>query len=162
MAALQGKVAVITGCSSGIGLAAAKRFAAEGAFVFITGRQQAELDKAVKEIGRNVVAVRSDVSNLGDLDQLYKEVAAKKGKIDILFANAGIVETVETSAVTPEHFDRTFNIKCAWRVLHRPKMSGLGQPSLGARESARTSSAQDRLKRPFLTASSQRKKPPML
>ena len=110
MAALEGKVAVITGGSSGIGLAAAKRFVAEGAFVFITGRQQAELDKAVKEIGRNVVAVRSDVSNLGDLDQLYKEVAAKKGKIDILFANAGIVEAVETSAVTPEHFDRTFNI----------------------------------------------------
>lgn len=110
MAALQGKVAVITGGSSGIGLAAAKRFVAEGAFVFITGRQQAELDEAVKEIGRNVVAVRSDVSNLGNLDQLYKEVAAKKGKIDILFANAGIVETVETSAVTPEHFDRTFNI----------------------------------------------------
>ena len=91
-------------------LAAAKRFVAEGAFVFITGRQQAELDKAVKEIGRNVVAVRGDVSNVGDLDRLYKEVAAKKGKIDILFANAGIVETVETSAVTPEHFDRTFNI----------------------------------------------------
>lgn len=110
MAALQGKVAVITGGSSGIGLAAAKRFVAEGAFVFITGRQQAELDEAVKEIGRNVVAVRSDVSNVGDLDRLYKEVAAKKGKIDILFANAGIVETVETSAVTPEHFDRTFNI----------------------------------------------------
>lgn len=110
MAALQGKVAVITGGSSGIGLAAAKRFVAEGAFVFITGRQQAELDEAVKEIGRNVVTVRSDVSNLDNLDQLYKEVAAKKGKIDILFANAGIVETVETSAVTPEHFDRTFNI----------------------------------------------------
>ena len=78
MAALQGKVAVITGGTSGIGLAAAKRFVAEGAFVFITGRQQAELDKAVKEIGRNVVAVKSYVSNLGDLDQLYKEVAAKK------------------------------------------------------------------------------------
>ncbi len=81
MAALQGKVAVIAGGTSGIGLAAAKRFVAEGAFVFITGRQQAELDKAVKEIGRNVVAVKSDVSNLGDLDQLYKEVAAKKGII---------------------------------------------------------------------------------
>ena len=74
MAALQGKAAVITGGGSGIGLAAAKRFVDEGAFVFITGRQQAELDKAVKEIGRNVVAVRSDVSNLGDLDQLYKAV----------------------------------------------------------------------------------------
>jgi len=107
--ALEGKVAVITGGNSGIGLASAKRFVAEGAFVFITGRRQAELDKAVNEIGKNVVAVRSDVSKLEDLDRLYKEVAAKKGKIDILFANAGIVETVETPAATPEHFDRTFN-----------------------------------------------------
>jgi NAD(P)-dependent dehydrogenase (short-subunit alcohol dehydrogenase family) len=107
MPELEGKIAVITGGSTGIGLAAAKRFAAEGAFVFITGRRKAELDKAVKEIGKNVIAVRSDVSKLEDLDRLYKEVAEKKGKIDILFANAGIVETVETSAVTPEHFDRT-------------------------------------------------------
>jgi NAD(P)-dependent dehydrogenase (short-subunit alcohol dehydrogenase family) len=98
-----------TGGSSGIGLATAKRFVGEGAFVFITGRRQAELDKAVQEIGRNVVAVESDVSNLEDLDRLYKEVAEKKGKIDILFANAGIVERVETPSVTPEHFDRTFN-----------------------------------------------------
>ena len=109
MQALQGKVAVITGGSSGIGLATVKRFVAEGAFVFITGRRQAELDKAVKEIGKNVAAVRCDVSNLEDLDHLYKEVAGRKGKIDVLFANAGMVETVETPAVTPEHFDRTFN-----------------------------------------------------
>jgi NAD(P)-dependent dehydrogenase (short-subunit alcohol dehydrogenase family) len=109
MQALQGKVAVITGGSSGIGLATAKRFVAEGAFVFITGRRQAELDKAAKEIGENVVALSCDVSKLEDLDRLYKEVAARKGKIDILFANAGTVETVETPAVTPEHFDRTFN-----------------------------------------------------
>lgn len=109
MPALQGKVAVITGGSSGIGLATAKRFVSEGAFVFITGRRQAELDKAVSEIGKNVEAVRSDVSRLEDLDHLYKEVAAKKGKIDILFANAGTVETVVTPAATPEHFDRTFN-----------------------------------------------------
>jgi NAD(P)-dependent dehydrogenase (short-subunit alcohol dehydrogenase family) len=107
--ALQGKVAVITGGSSGIGLATAKRFVAEGAFVFITGRRQAELDKAVSEIGKNAAAVRCDVSKLEDLDHLYMEVAARKGKIDILFANAGMVETVETPAVTPEHFDRTFN-----------------------------------------------------
>ena len=109
MQALQGKVAVITGGSSGIGLATAKRFVAEGAFVFITGRRQAELDKAAKEIGKNVVAVKCDVSKLEDLDHLYKEVAASKGKIDVLFANAGMVETVETPAATPEHFDRTFN-----------------------------------------------------
>jgi NAD(P)-dependent dehydrogenase (short-subunit alcohol dehydrogenase family) len=109
MQALQGKVAVITGGSSGIGLATAKRFVAEGAFVFITGRRQAELDKAAKEIGKNVVAVNCDVSKLEDLDHLYKEVTARKGRIDILFANAGMVETLETSAVTPEHFDTTFD-----------------------------------------------------
>jgi NAD(P)-dependent dehydrogenase (short-subunit alcohol dehydrogenase family) len=109
MQALQGKVAVITGGSSGIGLATAKRFVAEGAFVFITGRRQAELDKAAKEIGKNLIAVNCDVSKLEDLDHLYKEVTARKGRIDILFANAGMVETVETSAVTPEHFDRTFD-----------------------------------------------------
>jgi NAD(P)-dependent dehydrogenase (short-subunit alcohol dehydrogenase family) len=109
MQALQGKVAVITGGSSGIGLATAKRFVAEGACVFITGRRQAELDKAAKEIGKNLVAVNCDVSKLEDLDHLYKEVKARKGRIDILFANAGMVETVETSAVTPEHFDTTFD-----------------------------------------------------
>jgi len=109
MQALQGKVAVITGGSSGIGLATAKRFVAEGAFVFITGRRQAELDEAAKKIGKNVVAVKCDVSRLEELDRLYEEVAVRKGKIDILFANAGTVETVETPAVTPEHFDRTFN-----------------------------------------------------
>jgi NAD(P)-dependent dehydrogenase (short-subunit alcohol dehydrogenase family) len=109
MQVLQGKVAVITGGSSGIGLATAEHFVSEGAFVFITGRRQEELDKAAKEIGKNSVAVRCDVSKLEDLDHLYKEVAARKGKIDILFANAGMVETVETPAVTPEHFDRTFD-----------------------------------------------------
>jgi len=109
MPALQDKVAVITGGSSGIGLATARRFVAEGAFVFITGRRQAELDRAAKEIGKNVLAVNCDVSKLDDLDHLYKEVATRKGKIDVLFANAGMVETVETSAATPEHFDRTFD-----------------------------------------------------
>jgi len=109
MASLKGKVAVITGGNSGIGLATAKRFVAEGAYVFITGRRQAELNEAAAEIGSNVTAVRGDVSNLEDLDRLYQEVKSKKGKIDIVFANAGIVETVETPAATPEHFDRTFN-----------------------------------------------------
>jgi NAD(P)-dependent dehydrogenase (short-subunit alcohol dehydrogenase family) len=100
---------VITGGSSGIGLATAKRFVAEGAFVFITGRRQAELDKAAKEIGKTLLAVNFDVSKLEELDHLYKEVTARKGRIDILFANTGMVETVETSAVTPEHFERTFD-----------------------------------------------------
>jgi NAD(P)-dependent dehydrogenase (short-subunit alcohol dehydrogenase family) len=110
MPALQGKVAVITGGSSGIGLATAKRFVKEGAYVFITGRRQAELDKAVAEIGSNVTAVQGDVSNLDDLDRLYKEVAAKKGKLDVLFANAGVVEPTPTVAVSPEHYDKTFDI----------------------------------------------------
>jgi NAD(P)-dependent dehydrogenase (short-subunit alcohol dehydrogenase family) len=110
MPALQGKIAVITGGSSGIGLAAAKRFVKEGPYVFITGRRQAELDKAVAEIGSNVTAVQGDASNLDDLDRLYKEVAAKKGKLDVLFANAGFVEPKPTSAVTPEHYDKTFDI----------------------------------------------------
>jgi NAD(P)-dependent dehydrogenase (short-subunit alcohol dehydrogenase family) len=106
---LKGNVAVITGGSSGIGLATAKRFAQEGAYVFIVGRRQTELDKAVAAIGKNVAAVQADVSKLADLDRLYKEVAVKKGKIDIVVASAGIVEMVPTSAVTPEHFDKTFN-----------------------------------------------------
>jgi NAD(P)-dependent dehydrogenase (short-subunit alcohol dehydrogenase family) len=107
---LDGKIAVITGGSSGIGLATAKRFVKEGAYVFITGRRQAELDKAVAEIGSNVTGVQGDVSNLDDLDRLYKEVAAKKGKIDVLFANAGIAEPKPTAAVSPEHYSKTFDI----------------------------------------------------
>ena len=109
MSELKGKVAVIKGGSSGIGQATAKRFVEEGAYVFITGRRQTELDKAVKEIGKCVTAVRSDVSKLEDLDNLYRTVAAQKCKIDILFANAGIVELKQTPDVTPEHFDKTFN-----------------------------------------------------
>src|SRR6201997_4206481 len=104
MSALQGKIAVVTGGSSGIGLATAKRFVKEGAYVFITGRRQAELDKAGAEIGRNVTAVQGDVSNLDDLDRLYKEVATKKGKIDVMFANAGIAEPKPTAAVSAEDY----------------------------------------------------------
>ena len=107
---LSGKIAVITGGSSGIGLATAKRFVEEGAYVFITGRRQAELDKAVAEIASNVTGVQGDVSNLDDLDRLYKEVAAKKGKLDVLFANAGIAEPKPTEAVSPEHYSKTFDI----------------------------------------------------
>ena len=109
MARLKGKVAVITGGSSGIGLATAKRFVQEGAYVFITGRRQAELDKAVAEIGKNVTAVRGDVSRLEDIDNLYRTVAAQKRKIDILFANAGFVELKPTRDVTPDHFQKTFD-----------------------------------------------------
>jgi len=107
---LEGKIAVITGGSSGIGLATAKRFVKEGAYVFITGRRQSELDKATAEIGSNVTAVKGDVANPNDLDRLYQTVAAKKGKLDILFANAGIAEPVATPDVTTEHYDNTFGV----------------------------------------------------
>jgi NAD(P)-dependent dehydrogenase (short-subunit alcohol dehydrogenase family) len=110
MSKLNGKVAVITGGSSGIGLATAQRFVQEGAYVFITGRRQAELDKAVALIGKNVTAVQGDVANLDDLDRLYKTVAEKKGRVDIVFANAGFIEHQTIDAVTPEHFDKTFDI----------------------------------------------------
>jgi len=107
---LAGKVAVITGGNGGIGFAAAQLFAAEGAYVFITGRRQGELDAAVKQIGKNVTGVQGDVSNLADLDQLYAMVKQRKGRIDILFANAGVAEFAPLGAITEEHFDKTFNI----------------------------------------------------
>jgi NAD(P)-dependent dehydrogenase (short-subunit alcohol dehydrogenase family) len=110
MSRLQGKVAVITGGSSGIGLATAQRFVNEGAYVFITGRRQSELDKAVALIGKNVTAVQGDVVNLDDLDKLYQVVAKEKGKFDILFANSGVIEHKTIDQVTPEHFDKTFDI----------------------------------------------------
>ena len=106
---LEGKVAVVTGGNSGIGLATAKRFVAEGAYVFITGRRQAQLDAAVKEIGRNVAGVQGDVASLVDLDRLYATIEASKGRIDILFANAGMAEMVPLGEITEEHFDKVFN-----------------------------------------------------
>jgi NAD(P)-dependent dehydrogenase (short-subunit alcohol dehydrogenase family) len=110
MGKLDGKVAVITGGNSGMGLATAQRFAAEGAYVFITGRRQAELDLAIKLIGRNVTGVQGDVSNLSDLDRLYATVKEKKGKIDVLFANAGAGEYAALGSITEEHFDKIFAI----------------------------------------------------
>jgi NAD(P)-dependent dehydrogenase (short-subunit alcohol dehydrogenase family) len=110
MKMLEGKVAVITGGNSGIGLATAQRFVEEGADVFITGRRQSELDAAVKQIGKNVIGVQGDVSNLADLDRLYDTVKQQKGRIDVLFANAGVGEFVPLEAITEAHFDKTFNI----------------------------------------------------
>jgi NAD(P)-dependent dehydrogenase (short-subunit alcohol dehydrogenase family) len=109
MTKLEGKVAVITGGNSGIGLATAQRFVAEGAYVFITGRRQNELDAAVKLIGKNVAGVQGDVSNLADLDRLYDTVTREKGHIDILFANAGTGEFAPLGTITEKHFDKTFN-----------------------------------------------------
>ncbi|GAC1646510.1 MAG: glucose 1-dehydrogenase [Acidobacteriaceae bacterium] len=107
---LEGKVAVITGGSSGIGLATAKRFVAEGAHVFITGRREAELKKATEEIGRNVSPVKSDVANLSDLDRLYRAVQEHGGQLDIVFANAGIGEFAPLGQITEQHFDKQFNV----------------------------------------------------
>jgi NAD(P)-dependent dehydrogenase (short-subunit alcohol dehydrogenase family) len=109
MTKLDGKIAVITGGNSGIGLATAERFVAEGAYVFITGRRQNELDAAVKQIGKNVSAVQGDVSNLSDLDGLYATIKRQKGHIDILFANAGTGQFAPLGQITEEHFDKTFN-----------------------------------------------------
>ena len=107
---LEGKVAVITGGNSGIGFATAKRFVAEGAYVFITGRRQSELNAAVRGIGKNVTDVQGDVSNLADLDQLYSIVKQQKGRIDILFANAGLGEFATLREISETHFDKTFGV----------------------------------------------------
>src|SRR5271156_3089649 len=109
MSKLQGKVAVITGGTTGIGFATAKLFVKEGAYVFITGRRQRELDAAVKAIGSNVTGVQGDVAKLADLDRLYAAVKAK-GKLDIVFANAGVAEFVPLDKITEEHFDKLFDI----------------------------------------------------
>jgi NAD(P)-dependent dehydrogenase (short-subunit alcohol dehydrogenase family) len=106
---LENKVAVVTGGSAGIGLGAAKRFAAEGAHVFISGRRQSELDKAVAAIGSNVTAVRGDTSNLGDIDRIYQTVKEKADRIDVLFVNAGFYEFGKFGEISEEHFDKTFN-----------------------------------------------------
>ena len=106
---LQGKITVITGGTTGIGLAAAKLFVKEGAYVFITGRRQKEFEAAVKAIGSNVTGVQGDVAKLADLDRLYGAVETK-GKPDIVFANAGIAEFSPLGRVTEEHFDKLFDI----------------------------------------------------
>src|SRR5579864_4901777 len=106
---LVGKVAVVTGGSAGIGLDTAKRFAEEGAQVFITGRRQAELDKAVEAIGRSTTGIRADAANLADIDRLYSTVKAKAGRIDVLFVNAGFYEFGKLGEITEQHFDTTFN-----------------------------------------------------
>src|SRR5918995_1130463 len=107
---LEGKIAVITGGNSGIGLATAKRFVSEGAYVFISGRRQKELDLALSQIGKNVIGIQGDVSNLADLDRLYNTVKDQKGHLDILFANAGIAQFAPLGEISEEHFDNIFRI----------------------------------------------------
>jgi len=110
MRKLEGKVAVITGGSSGMALASAKLFVEEGAYVFITGRRQETIDEAVKLIGRNVTGVRGDAANLDDLDRLFETVKQVKGKIDILYASAGRGEAVPIGEITEQHFDAAFDL----------------------------------------------------
>jgi NAD(P)-dependent dehydrogenase (short-subunit alcohol dehydrogenase family) len=110
MSRLTGKIAVVTGGNSGIGLATAIRFAAEGAQVVIVGRRQEELDKAVQLIGHETLAIQGDIANLQDLDRIYGQIKAAKGRIDVLFANAGLGDFQPIGSITEESFDRTFGI----------------------------------------------------
>ena len=107
---LEGKTALITGGTSGIGLATAKAFVNEGAYTFITGRRKAELAAAVQEIGRNVTGIQGDVSNLGDLERLFAQIKREKGKLDIVFANAGVAKFAAFGTITEELYDWTFDI----------------------------------------------------
>ena len=109
MGKLDGKIAVITGGNTGIGLATAKLFVAEGAYVYITGRRQEKLDEAVAEIGSNVTGVQGDVASQSDIDRLYEQIKSKHGKLDIIFANAGAAEHGPLGKITEEHFDKMFN-----------------------------------------------------
>jgi NAD(P)-dependent dehydrogenase (short-subunit alcohol dehydrogenase family) len=106
---LEGKIALVTGGSSGIGLATAQQFVKEGAHVYITGRRQSELDKAVKAIGKRVTAVRADASKLADLDRLFAQIKEEKGRLDVVFANAGGGSLAPLGSITEEHYDQTFN-----------------------------------------------------
>src|ERR1700737_703000 len=110
MGKLQGKIAVITGGTTGIGLASAKRFVAEGAFVYIFGRRKDALDAAVAELGQNARGGQGDISKLEDLDRLFEAVKAEKGSIDVLFANAGLGNLAPLGAITPEALDQVFNV----------------------------------------------------
>jgi NAD(P)-dependent dehydrogenase (short-subunit alcohol dehydrogenase family) len=110
MGALEGKVAIVTGGNSGIGLATAKRFVEEGAYVFITARRQNELDEAVAEIGRNVTAIAGDLAKLEDIGKIAEKVKAEKGVVDIIVSNAGFTERSAIEDITPEHFDKSFNL----------------------------------------------------
>jgi NAD(P)-dependent dehydrogenase (short-subunit alcohol dehydrogenase family) len=127
MSRLKGKIAVITGANSGIGLASAKRFVAEGAHVYITGRRQEELDKAIKAVGAGVTAVQGDVSNLEDLDRLFAKVRSDHGRIDVLFANAGLGATEPLGKITESAFDLVFGVNVKGTIFTVQK----GLPLMG-------------------------------
>src|SRR5438270_9407832 len=121
MGKLEGKIALVTGANSGIGLATAKRFVSEGAYVFITGRRDAELTSAVKAIGRNVTGIRGDVSNLGDLDRLFAQIKREKSKLDIVFANAGVATYSPFGKIIPRPYryartERPGGFQWSWRA----------------------------------------------
>src|SRR5260370_35188058 len=110
MGKLDGKTALVTGGNSGIGLVTAKRFVNEGAYVFITGRRDVDLAAAAKEVGKNVTCVHGDVSNLGDLDRLFAQIKREKGRLDVVFANAGVGKDAALGEITEEFYDQIFDI----------------------------------------------------
>lgn len=128
MGKLEGKTAVITGGASGIGLATAKRFLAEGAFVYIFGRRQDALDAALDELGTNARAIRGDITNLADLDNLFETVKTEKGSVDILFANAGIGEFSSLGEISPDHYAQTFEINVKGTLFTVQKALPLLEP----------------------------------
>lgn len=132
MGKFEGKIALVTGGTSGIGLAAAQKFVNEGAYVYITGRRQNELDKAVNQIGKNVTGVQGDISKLEDLDKLYDMIKQEKGKLDILFANAGTGNFLPLGEITEEQVDRTFDINVKGTIFTVQKALSLFPDKVGS------------------------------
>lgn len=132
MGKFEGKIALVTGGTSGIGLATAQKFVNEGAYVYITGRRQNELDKAVNQIGKNVTGVQGDISKLEDLDKLYDIIKQEKGKLDILFANAGTGNFLPLGEITEEQVDRTFDINVKGTIFTVQKALSLFPDKVGS------------------------------
>ncbi|MEI1420249.1 glucose 1-dehydrogenase [Bacillus cabrialesii] len=132
MGKFEGKIALVTGGTSGIGLATAQKFVDEGAYVYITGRRQNELDKAVNQIGKNVTGVQGDISKLEDLDKLYDMIKQEKGKLNILFANAGIGSFLPLGEITEEQVDRTFDINVKGTIFTVQKALSLFPDKVGS------------------------------
>ncbi|MCT2347568.1 glucose 1-dehydrogenase (plasmid) [Niallia taxi] len=132
MGKFEGKIALVTGGTSGIGLATAQKFVDEGAYVYITGRRQNELDKAVNQIGKNVTGVQGDISKLEDLDKLYDIIKQEKGKLDILFANAGTGNFLPLGEITEEQVDRTFDINVKGTIFTVQKALSLFPNKVGS------------------------------
>ena len=123
---LGGKIALVTGGTAGIGLATALRFVNEGAYVFVTGRRQTELDLAAKLMSGHITAVKADASNLDDLDKLFTQIKREKGRLDVVYANAGGGSFAPIGGITEEHFDQTFQYECERHVVHSSEGSAPG------------------------------------